>query len=1519
MKETGRGWIIGIAAGCALVLGAGLGITAYQRENQFQPVSADRDIQINQVVFSQDENGAGYEKEKSGSEGEIWQKDHETEEKNRPGIQEGADYLYEDGKLKETDPAGGILNQDDQKSTADLIGNWNGEGDNAGSGNAAYELTGDLAHADLVISGSGAGVEAGSAGSGNAGSSSSDSENGSAETGNSGWADSGNNADAGKPSPSGDPSPLPSGVPVPSAKPADTVKDPAADVSNKTDASDIGSVDSDIISNYDENKFKGTEETNYDQVVIARPWLGTSFIYLGQSIDQRTIFNSLDTYVKGSDGKMYFWGSDALDKYIRIDSVSLDGGENWITEFPVTIPTNMAKSDFIVKASYRFSESGKWMEKEIPYELEEGCLYVLKNALTDGNGVLQKENILNDEKYPQAGENVILYQYQRKLLDAENDSYLFELFPGWEENGKAVSWFYQAGYGRHILEPMEMIPLDSVYTVKLKLMWMNDDGQVGDGLAYSNLVYLQTLTEFMEGAKTFQRSYGLFGESKGTLTVPDYVQAVELEDDPWGFYGRASETDYLQIPESVLYVDLSNSTFKVNNGYLVDQDNPYYETEMGMLVNKEKTEILGIPYNMKKVTIPDTYQKVNVAGDNQIGEIILTADSKDRLPEISYENLENCKITIKDQLLQDFLSDNYESIFLNDGNEVVLQNTGTAYLVKKDAIVSTDGELYKVIDTAGKEITLAREVKKIGEEAFGEQPGIQKLILDENGGTVELSENCFKNSGIEVIFCYSKEQYDSVTAQLDEGKTGKAADTITVQYLQKSKEGHEYFIDSKDGEITLIRAAKETTSFEGTITDESGNLLTVTEIGDNAFADCSQLVWVSLPEAVHRIGYQAFKNCSSLEGVFSEITTKIVIGNKAFDGCGSLQFIAFNAVQAEMQNNYDPNVTDGHMFTFYAPPGSYGYGSYAVCFESGVDGYHLIKAGDKGRLLYGYDEDGDWLLLKGIGEMASHISLQANTLEVYYYAMEGTRAESGSYYQIDNLGDMEKIYLDRGAFKDSALGGAVTLGETVVQSSEHDFVFENCSEITEISMESINVIPICFFTGCKNLQKLTLNSTTPPDLTIYPRMKYQFFGWNEDDLEAQFSLSVPSGSEETYIRAWRYLTAGYADIYNDTAYISWWRDVQETLLFENWEMPSDEKVDERLKSEMLQAENRLRNMMGIDETGEPIDYYPYHIDDDGMITLVGVPKDCTELDLSDVEKMGMPRGWAIDYIGAGVFKGSSLKQVTVPDTLVGLQSGFLDGVDHTITLNFEKREKKDPPELMGWTREEPFTFGNGASYVTIQVPEGEEEDYIEMWSYPMAGYQSQAQMRTLLPQELMEQTGHEPTDEEIEQAMAEKLLDPVNSLRSMMELDEVTIEDILKDMLSVSSEDKEEIPDEDDKDQMKETDPEDQTDPDAGEDAEEQDPDKDASDNENSQDTEDGDSENNDTGNNSGKEDADSSGNAGEENGNSSGQDGAKEDESSGASDAEENKGSSSAGSEKDAGDKTGSKDTGSTEEEIPA
>ncbi len=77
----------------------------------------------------------------------------------------------------------------------------------------------------------------------------------------------------------------------------------------------------------------------------------------------------------------------------------------------------------------------------------------------------------------------------------------------------------------------------------------------------------------------------------------------------------------------------------------------------------------------------------------------------------------------------------------------------------------------------------------------------------------------------------------------------------------------------------------------------------VTSIGDYAFANCTQITDVEMPDSIERIGYRAFFNCNSIKEI--EITKKVeTIESCAFDNCLLLETVDFNA---ESWNNYYGN------------------------------------------------------------------------------------------------------------------------------------------------------------------------------------------------------------------------------------------------------------------------------------------------------------------------------------------------------------------------------------------------------------------------------------------------------------------------------------------------------------------------------------------------------------------------------------------------------------------------------------
>ena len=112
----------------------------------------------------------------------------------------------------------------------------------------------------------------------------------------------------------------------------------------------------------------------------------------------------------------------------------------------------------------------------------------------------------------------------------------------------------------------------------------------------------------------------------------------------------------------------------------------------------------------------------------------------------------------------------------------------------------------------------------------------------------------------------------------------------------------------------------------------------VTSIGEGVFANCSGLASVTIGNGVTSISNGAFANCGGLEGVTIPNNVRS-IGNQAFVGCGKLTTITSLATTAPtIQNDTFQDVkTNG---TLTVPSGSTGYDVWM-----GTGDYYLGKYG----------------------------------------------------------------------------------------------------------------------------------------------------------------------------------------------------------------------------------------------------------------------------------------------------------------------------------------------------------------------------------------------------------------------------------------------------------------------------------------------------------------------------------------------------------------------------------------------
>ncbi len=215
---------------------------------------------------------------------------------------------------------------------------------------------------------------------------------------------------------------------------------------------------------------------------------------------------------------------------------------------------------------------------------------------------------------------------------------------------------------------------------------------------------------------------------------------------------------------------------------------------------------------------------------------------------------------------------------------------------------------------------------------------------------------------------------------------------------------------------------------------------------------------------------------------------------------------------------------------------------------------------------------------------------------------------------------------------------------------------------------------------------------------------------------------------------------------------------------------TEEELDQALVERALNAENHLRQLLGMDcITMDQMDTF-CNINcslDDGILTLTSVYTQEQSVTL-DPDTIGIPNSWCLDYIGANAFKHApNLTQIIAKSDLAGIQSGaFADKEEAPVTLTLEGEE---PPELV--LAGGPFDF-TGLS--RIKVPENCEQKYLNAWAYPAAGYEDYEDMYFAIFSE-----NEEATPEEIHDKMAEILLPCENQLRELLGMkptEELTVE-----------------------------------------------------------------------------------------------------------------------------------------------
>ena len=315
------------------------------------------------------------------------------------------------------------------------------------------------------------------------------------------------------------------------------------------------------------------------------------------------------------------------------------------------------------------------------------------------------------------------------------------------------------------------------------------------------------------------------------------------------------------------------------------------------------------------------------------------------------------------------------------------------------------------------------------------------------------------------------------------------------------------------------------------------------------------------------------------------------------------------------------------------------------------------------------------------------------------------------------------------------------------------------------------------FSGCDKLQRIEFTSATPPTLGFLGMGDaYAFTSTPEQDEKNKLTLTVPEGSKQAYLDAWRYAFAGYEDTTINGIFKPAYQSMRENIKHTS-KNTSDEEVDAKIYQTLLSTENRLRGLLGMEKITKLDHLYNWKTTwGDDLFILTSAYTDATEITL-DAKTLDLPEGWSIDYIGSHAFANApNLTQVTADaNTMLALYSGAFADANHPITLTFTgiADGKMMGVGLVPAGDGKRFDF-TGLDKVVL--PKGTEQIFLDLWLYPTSGYEDYADLYLQTADELYEKgkltDNVEKNKELIDARMAEIMLPYENQLRQLFGMEE---------------------------------------------------------------------------------------------------------------------------------------------------
>lgn len=506
----------------------------------------------------------------------------------------------------------------------------------------------------------------------------------------------------------------------------------------------------------------------------------------------------------------------AVYAYVEVDGVRkyrLDGyGDCFqIESYPET-----AIEAFDATFAFRQNPEETWQETAWNYSVQP-----YKLILEDWDG----EEL--DCLFPEEGEAVNLLKYNRDLLPYEAGDKQSAIFPGWMQeqgtDGTAGNFYTAEEKGMEVLKPLPMEEVPEGMTVELQTAEVEDE-----------LCWIQALTE----CDSYENG------AEGTLDVPDGIQRVAAEEEA----GIRAMTMY--VPEDVMEI-ASGSGIAVDGAYQVDSRNAVYSSQDGVLFDQEQTVLYQAPLMMESLVVPETVTEISDYGIANVSEIRFLSEEP---PKFRTD-------TLKEGVTIYVPTDQYFSYLSAWGEDqyTLLTEEGEKpdYLRINGLLLSEDGTiLFGLEDTVEGICVIPDGVRTIKAGAL-KYCGSVHTIRFRSEKPPELESGIFGTGQLPEILVPAGAA--DAFRKAWEPVLGEACAELVIREIDGNTclgaDGVEYHMKGNSGKAVLWKAPEDLEQYTPESVPEG---LTVTEIADEAFAGCSELDTVILPDTVERIGTRVF-------------------------------------------------------------------------------------------------------------------------------------------------------------------------------------------------------------------------------------------------------------------------------------------------------------------------------------------------------------------------------------------------------------------------------------------------------------------------------------------------------------------------------------------------------------------------------------------------------------------------------------------------------------------------------------